>query len=208
MLNNPESATSESAISPSANSPSAMSPSVPSAPGHRDRNVRPTGPTAARIRVVCCLIGGAGLVLVIVGSFLPWVVSGTVRRSSYAIVGLLSRLGIGEDGPIGALIAGWPLIGVLCMTPVIAAAIRWWRVAGVLAVLVSLAAALLSFGVIAVTAGRSAAGLGSGVGVDPIGPSVMAAGAVLLFVAGLALALGAGSPVRRGTGQLSANKQQ
>ncbi len=68
--------------------------------------------------MVCCLlIGGAGIVLVVVGSFLPWVVSGTVRRSSYAIVGILGRLGIGEDGPLGVLISAWPLIGVLCMTP-------------------------------------------------------------------------------------------
>ena len=155
-----------------------------------------TRPTALRIRVTCCLIGGAGLVLVIGGSFLPWVVSGTVRRSSYAIVGVLGRLGIGDNGPIGLLVGAWPLIGVLCMTPVVAAGLRWWRTSGVLAVLLALAAGLLSFGIIAVTAGRSA----GGIGVDPLGPAVMAAGAVLLFCGGIALALGAGSPIRRTIG--------
>ena len=153
-------------------------------------------PSALRVRVTCCLIGGAGLVLVIAGSFLPWVVSGTVRRSSYAIVGVLGRLGIGDNGPIGILVGAWPLIGVLCMTPVVAAGLRWWRTSGVLAVLLAVAAGLLSFGVIVVTAGRSA----GGIGVDPVGPAVMAAGAVLLFCGGIALALGAGSPIRRTIG--------
>ena len=106
------------------------------------------------------LIGGAGIVLVIVGSFLPWVVSGTVRRSSYAIVGILGRLGIGEDGPLGILIGAWPLIGVLCMTPIVAAALRWWLVAGVLAVVVAVPAGLLSFGVILATSGLAGGGIG------------------------------------------------
>jgi hypothetical protein len=151
--------------------------------------------SALRIRVLCCLIGGAGLTLVIAGSFLPWVVSGTVRRSSYQIVGVLDRLGVADGGLIGALIAGWPFIGVLCMTPVVAAALRWWRTAGVLSVLLALAAGALSIGILAV--GGSAGG--ALVAVDPLGPAVMAAGAVLTLSAGVALALGAGSPVRRST---------
>lgn len=143
--------------------------------------------------MACCLIGGAGIVFVVAGSFLPWVISGTVRRSSYAIVGILGRLGIGEDGLIGILVGAWPLIGVLCMTPIVAAGLRWWRVAGVLAVVLAVASGVLSFGVILATNGLA----GGGIGVDPIGPAFMAAGAVLLFCGGLSLAIGAGSPVRR-----------
>lgn len=168
---------------------------TPRTPESGSQGGHATRPTALRIRVVCCLFGGTGLLLVVAGSFLPWVVSGSVRRSSYAIVGILNRLGVGDDGPIGVLVNNWPLVGVLCMTPVVAAALRWWRTAGALGVLLSLAAALLSFGIIAVTNGRAAA---AGIGVDPIGPSVMAAGAILLLIGGLASALGAGSPIRRG----------
>jgi hypothetical protein len=155
-----------------------------------------------RITVVCLLIGGAGIVLVVVGSFLPWVISGTVRRSSYAIVGILGRLGIGEDGPLGILISAWPLIGVLCMAPIVAACLRWWRASGVLAALLAIPAGLLSFGVILATSGLA----GGGIGVDPIGPAIMGAGAVLLFCGGLSLALGAGSPVRRNDGRLNADR--
>jgi len=157
-----------------------------------------------RARVVSCLIGGTGLVLVIVGSFLPWVISGTVRRSSYAIVGVVDRLGVAGDGIVATLIAGWPFVGVLCMTPVIAACLRWWRTAGVLGALIGLAAGTLSFGIVLVAAGRA----GLGVRLDPIGPAVMAAGSILLIFGGCALAVGIGSPVRRSHSGNNANFQR
>jgi hypothetical protein len=146
-----------------------------------------------RGRVVSCLIAGIGLALVIVGSFLPWVISGTVRRSSYAIVGVVDRLGIAGDGILGILVASWPFVGVLCMTPVIAACLRWWRTAGLLGALVGFAAGVFSFGIVILTAGAS----GLSVRLDPIGPAVMAAGSILLLCGGCALAIGVGSPVRR-----------
>ena len=146
-----------------------------------------------RMLVTFCLLGGSGLVLVVAGSFLPWVISGTVRRSSYAIVGVTDRLGIGRDGAIGLLIALWPLVGVLCMAPVVAGCVRWWRTAGAIAVLVGVASGLLSFGILLVAVGR----VGLSVRLDPIGPAVMAAGSVVLVGAGAALALGVGSPGRR-----------
>lgn len=151
-----------------------------------------SGPSRRRVLLVCCLIAGSGLALVIAGSFLPWVISGEVRRSSYAILGIVNRLGVAGDGALGVLIANWPLVGVLCMAPVVIACLRWWRTAGVLAVLVAMATGLLSFGIL--IAARSSTGLI--VRLDPIGPAVMAAGAVLLLAGGLTLALGTGSPVR------------
>jgi len=165
-------------------------------------DVAPIG--VLRARVVSCLIGGTGLLLVIAGSFLPWVISGTVRRSSYAIVGVVERLGIAGDGLVGTLVAGWPFVGVLCMTPVVAACLRWWRTSGVLGALVGLVAGVLSFGIVVVAAGRS----GLGVRLDPIGPAVMAAGSILLFGAGLALAIGVGSPIRRDHSRSFANFAQ
>jgi hypothetical protein len=154
--------------------------------------------------VVSCLIGGIGLTLVIVGSFLPWVISGTVRRSSYAIVGVVDRLGIAGDGIVAILVASWPFVGVLCMTPVIAACLRWWRTSGLLGALVGLAAGVFSFGIVLVTAGTS----GLSVRLDPIGPAVMAAGSILLLCGGCALAVGVGSPIRQQRGRNNANFQQ
>jgi hypothetical protein len=148
--------------------------------------------TARRLRVLWCLLAGSGLVLVIGGSFLPWVISGSVRRSSYAVIGVADRLGFGADGPIGLLIGAWPLFGVMAMTPVLAAALRQWRVAGALGVVVAVGAGVVSFGILWVAAGR----IGLTVRLDPIGPAVMAAGSLLLLSGGIGLLAGHRSPDR------------
>ena len=121
-----------------------------------------------RLLIAWCWMTGCGLVLVIVGSFLPWVISGTVKRSSYEIIGVIDRLGIARDGFVAGLVSNWPLLGVLCFAPVVAAAFRWWRLA-----------------------------VGLTVRLDPLGPSVMAAGGLLLVGGGLCMTFGNSSPIRR-----------
>ena len=164
----------------------------------RDRR-RPATParerkpvTDRRLLVLCCVIAGAGLGLVIWGSFLPWVISGSVRRSSYAIVGVVDRLGVAGDGVLALLVTGWPLLGVVAMSPIIAGCLRWWRTAGFLAVLAALPAAGVSIAILVVAVGK----VGLTVRLDPIGPAVMAAGALLLLAGGVGLAFGVGSPGR------------
>jgi len=161
-------------------------------------------PTRLRVQVAICLLGGAGLLLVVLGSFLPWVISGNVRRSSYQITGVVGRLGIGDGGALALLIDAWPFVGVLCVVPLLAAAVRYWRTAGVLVILIGLLSGVLSFGLLFLVAGRGGAILR----MDPIGPSVMAAGAVLLVCAAAALFLWTDSPVRRAGARPLANDQQ
>ncbi len=161
-------------------------------------------PTPLRVQAAICLLGGSGLLFVVLGSFLPWVISGNVHRSSYQIIGVVGRLGIGDGGALAVLIGAWPFIGVLCVVPILAAAIRYWRTSGVMVALIGLISGVLSFGLLIVVAGRGSAILR----VDPIGPSVMAAGAVLLVCAAAALFLLTNSPVRRAAARPLANDQQ
>jgi hypothetical protein len=149
------------------------------------------GPASSR-RLVAVILAGSGLALVVVGSFLPWILSGQVRRSSYAIAGIVDRLGIAGDGILGTLVAGWPLVGLFCSLPVVAGLLRWWRTCGLLCAVLGLAAGTLAAGVLLVGGGRGTLG----VRMDPIGPSVMAAGAVLLTVGGLAMAFDSNRVVR------------
>ncbi len=128
------------------------------------------------------LFAGSGLVLALVGSFLPWVISGQVRRSSYAVAGMIDRLGVAGNGVLGALAAGWPLVGLLCSAPVIAAVLRRWGTAGALCIILGLTMAAVSIAML-VFSGQGAIG----VRVDPIGPSVTVAGATLLTVGGMVL---------------------
>jgi hypothetical protein len=156
-----------------------------------------------RLRIAWCWMAGTGLGLVLIGSFLPWVISGSVKRSIYAIVGVVDRLGIAGDGVLAALLANFPLLAALCFVPVVAAALRWWRVAGVLSVLIGLTATALSLGVLALALGR----VGLTVRLDPLGPTVMASGGLLLIGGGLCLIFGHNSPIRRRVGRSPAVNQ-
>jgi hypothetical protein len=78
-------------------------------------------------------VGGAiGLIAVVLGTFLPWLQSGDVRRNSYASFGVLQRL-VGFHGASEIAIRVWPLIGLCCAGVVVAAIATWHRVATVLA---------------------------------------------------------------------------
>ncbi len=119
-------------------------------------------------------VGAAGLVGVLLGTFLPWLRSGDVLRNSYTSFGVLNRL-IGFHGVSDLAVRAWPLIGLCCAGVVVAVVAASRRVATVLAL---------------VTAGWSAAVASAvllhhgdaGVSVVAVGPAVTLIGdtAVLL----------------------------
>lgn len=150
-----------------------------------------------RWRIAQCWLAGAGLALALAGSFLPWVISGTVTRSIYAIAGVVDRLGIAGNGPVATALASLPLIAALCFAPVIAAAFRWWRWAGAFSMLIGLVMSVLSLGILVLAWGK----VGLTVRLDPLGPSVMAAGGLLLLGGGACLIFGNSSPIRRRVGR-------
>jgi len=125
-------------------------------------------------------VGAAGLVGVLLGTFLPWLRSGDVLRNSYASFGVLNRL-IGFHGVSDLAVRAWPLIGLCCAGVVVAAVAASRRVATVLAV---------------VTAGWSAPVASAvllhhgdaGVSVVALGPAVTLIGdAAVLLAASLTL---------------------
>lgn len=142
-------------------------------------------------RFLGCLVGGTGLLLVVLGSFLPWVVSGSIRRNSYAIAGLAGRLGGFDDGLRGVVLWAWPLVGPICVLVIVAAFLRRWWLAGLLGATIGVYGAGLSLlALIAVGGGTSAV-----VRLDPLGPSVLFGGSVLLLT-GAALVCTAAAPAR------------
>lgn len=71
---------------------------------------------------------GAALVTVgsavaLLGTFLPWLQSGTTRRSSYEIFELVDRLGFSPSGAVGWALRLWPLVPFLLVVSVVA---QWW----------------------------------------------------------------------------------
>lgn len=132
-----------------------------------DRSLRGVGAAAVVL----------GAVTVVVGSFLPWVISGSVGRSSFATVRSADRLGLVPDGVAVALLRSWYLV------PLGAAIVTLLLVSGLrrLAALVGLALGALTTMVASVV-----------IVVSPStgpGPAVSVAGGVVLAAGGFATLL-------------------
>jgi hypothetical protein len=102
----------------------------------------------------------AGAALV-VGTFLPWLHSGSTARSSYALVGLVDRLDITPGGPAALLIGGWPFVPLLVTSAVVLA---WWG-RSTASLVVAAVAAIYAGGIAAVLAvGSSGTPITVGIG--------------------------------------------
>jgi hypothetical protein len=80
------------------------------------------------------------LVCVVIGTFLPWLYSGSRSRNSYAADGAVRRvLGVGEIGD--AALTAWPFVGLACGAAVAALLLGLVRTAAVIGLLAAVGAA-------------------------------------------------------------------
>jgi hypothetical protein len=125
------------------------------------------------------VLGAAGLLTMVLGTFLPWLRSGEVHRNSYASFGVLRRL-IGFHGAAETLVRGWPLLGAVSGLVVVLAAAGLLRAAALLALVVAAWAGAVSGGALA----REPA---AGVRVESVGPIVTMMGAVAIAAAAIVI---------------------
>jgi hypothetical protein len=64
-----------------------------------------------------------GALVAIIGTFLPWLRSGTRRRSSYEIFSLVDRLGFSRSSVVGWGLRMWPIVPLLL---VCAITLQWF----------------------------------------------------------------------------------
>ena len=138
---------------------------------------------------VATALGTAGLITTLVGTFLPWLQSGGVRRNSYTSFGVLRRL-IGFHGAAEATIRIWPLLGVACAIVVLVALAGLWRSAAALGLLVAAWSATVAGGALA----RDPVGP---VRVDLLGPIVTVLGSTATAAAAILTLI---AQIRPGTG--------
>ncbi len=144
---------------------------MPSADRPTDRRrvvPRPVLRNRAVILRIGAVLAGAGLITAVIGTFLPWLVSGGVLRNSYAIAGIVHRLGLVEN-PVGAaILSSWPLFPPVATVAFVAGILAWWRTAAVITAVFGLPAALIGAGALVVAGGGG--GGSAGIGVAYSGP--------------------------------------
>lgn len=154
------------------------------------RVAAPSGPRVRRVLPTAAALGVAGVAVLIAGTFLPWVVSGEVTRNLYTVAGIAQRVGL--LGP-GSTVTYWlPLIGPLCILPLLLALLRLRRTAAVAGIAVAAVTGGAAVTALAVGSGRSVAG----VSLDSAGPGTVVTGAALLLIGAIGLLL-AGRPATR-----------
>ncbi|MCB0965552.1 MAG: hypothetical protein KDB37_01845 [Ilumatobacter sp.] len=77
------------------------------------------------MRLAGRIVAAVGAVIALVGTFLPWLVSGTVERTSFELLDIVERLGFSPDGLVGVALTIWPLAPLGLVLCVVA---QWpWR---------------------------------------------------------------------------------
>lgn len=117
--------------------------------------------------------GGAGLILMVGSTLLPWLTSGETVRNSYQAIAALRRLTPAGDGVTGVLLSTWPGLGPAAAVVVLLVLIGWRRAAIVFAALLAVIVGTVSG--LAVVTGVTG---GSVVYVNVLGPATGVVGAV------------------------------
>jgi hypothetical protein len=114
-----------------------------------------------------------------IGTFEPWLRSGSTSRSSYDLLGLLARLRFAPDGSMSTIVRWWPIVPLLITAAVVAA---WWSRAWVAVVVACASAAYAGgVGIVVITASRrTSIEVGRGPWVCVIGSAGMVVGSVWL----------------------------
>ncbi|MCW2497924.1 hypothetical protein [Jatrophihabitans sp.] len=122
-------------------------------------------------------VGIAGLAVTIVGTFLPWLGSGSAERNSYAAGGAVRTL-MSPSRPVQDLLGLWPLLGMVAAAAVAALVLGRAVVALGLALVVAAVAGGGALAVLPMKGNRYAHVLSTG-------PLTTLAGATLIALAGV-----------------------
>lgn len=129
------------------------------------------------IQLAGATLGGAGLVLIAVGTFLPWFRSGSVLRDSYQSISIIRTIGIIEGSPLELVMDAWTLIVPVVTLCVAAYAFGFRRSAATIAGIVAIFCGTIGGGAAVESSGDEAL-----LGLAGTGPTVTAIGGVLALL--------------------------
>lgn len=136
-------------------------------------------PTAGQVAGLA--LGVAGLIVLVIGTFLPWLHSGHTQRNSYQAGGALRRL-LGLRGAADAAVSAWPLLALMCAAVVAVFMLGLRRSAVLLALLASLAAGSVAVAALRVDGNRFVRPILLGPIVTLVGATAVILAATLLLI--------------------------
>lgn len=139
-------------------------------------------------------VATAGLTVLVIGTFLPWLRSGTVLRDSYQSAGALRGLVSGLNAQAGAVLGAWPVVIPCCAVCVAGYAVGLRRTAAVAGLVISLIVGTAA-GVVAVQPDATDSVVGpahTGPVVTLVGATIMVAGAISVVICPRAARWGTG----------------
>ena len=119
----------------------------------------------------------AGLALVAAGTFLPWVVSGSVLRDSYQSISVLRAIKAVDGNPLEIVLDAWTMIVPAITVCVLGYALGFHRAAATISAILAIIC-----GTIAGAATVVGGGEGAGLGIAGAGPVTMLIGSVLTVI--------------------------
>jgi hypothetical protein len=125
-----------------------------------------------RLAAACGLVG---VVVLVVGTFLPWVHSGRADHNSYAADGTIQRL-LNVQGAARSALSAWPFVGVGCALVVALFALGLTRSAATVGSILALCSAAVAIATLSVDRTALAAPA-------VLGPAVTLFGATLALLA-------------------------
>jgi hypothetical protein len=130
-------------------------------------------------------LGGVGLVLVAVGTFLPWLRSGSVLRDSYESISAIRTIGIIRDSPLNLIIDAWTMTVPVITLCVAAYAFGFRRSAATVAAVVAIFCGTIGAGAAVESSGDEAS-----LGIAGAGPTVTFIGGVLALLGVIGVFIG------------------
>jgi|SRR6266545_577711 len=131
------------------------------------------------------VLGAIGLIMVAVGTFLPWLKSGAVLRDSYESISAIRTIGIIRDSPLNLVIDAWTMIVPVITLCVAAYAFGFRRSAATIAAVVAIFCGTVGGGAAVESSGDEAS-----LGIAGTGPTVTLIGGVLALLGVIGVFIG------------------
>jgi hypothetical protein len=127
-----------------------------------------------RLALIAAALTVAGLATVAVGTFLPWVRSGTVLRDSYESIAVIRTFKVLDGSPLALVIDAWTLLIPIATLCLVVYALGFRRSAAAISGVVAIISGTIAGAATVVSGGEEIR-----LGISSIGPTTTLVGAVL-----------------------------